>query len=104
MRTDYRKMPRAVYRDNKRNYNESGWYCSGYTMRVPSIKRSKKTWKNFYRLFPKIKQHLMSMGEYGIFRYGGKVTLNGNVYTVEDERLHSGAGRRNRTTKYLKIW
>jgi hypothetical protein len=51
------------------------------------------------------------MGEYKIFRYGGVVSLKGNVYTVVDERSHGedmmwkhGPGTRKRTTKYLKTW
>lgn len=97
-------------RDNKDYYNTDGRNCSsGYSMRVPSLNRSKKTWENFYKLFPAIKKHLMSMGEIKIFRYGGTVTLKDNVYTVVDERWHGGCfgqgpGRRNRTTKYLKVW
>lgn len=111
MRTDYNKMPKAVHRDNKDNYNEDGWGSCGYAIRVPSLKRSKKTWENFYKLFPHIKKHLMTMGEYKIFRYGGVVSLKGNIYTVVDERSHgevmmwkNGPGTRKRTTKYLKVW
>ena len=91
MKTNYNKMPRAVHRDNKETYNvkTKGWGDSpGYKIRVPSLKRNKKTWENFYNLFPEIKRHLMSMGEIKIFRYGGTVTLKDNVYTVVDERSH----------------
>ena len=113
METDYRKMPRAVHRDNKEAYNvkTKGWSDScGYKMRVPSLKRNKKTWENFYKLYPWIKEHLISMGEQHVGRYSGKVTLDGNVYTVKDVRIHGGCFKlhgpdyRIRTTKYLKIW
>ena len=114
MRTDYRKMPRAVHRDNKETYNvkTKGWASSiGYKIRVPSLKRNKKTWENFYKLYPWIKEHLMSMGEQHTGRYCGVVTLKGNIYTVVDVRSHGndmlwkcGPGTRKRTTKYLKTW
>lgn len=112
MRTDYRKMPKAVHRDNKETYNVKGWcISSGYKIRVPSLKRNKKTWENFYKLYPWIKEHLMSMGEQHTGRYCGVVSLKGNVYTVVDERSHGedmlwkhGPGTRKRTTKYLKVW
>ena len=47
----YKKMPKATHRDNKTNYN----YGSGsnyYSVRYPKKNRSKKTWTNFYNLFP----------------------------------------------------
>lgn len=57
-------MPRIVHRDNKRYVNQGRkWNDTiGITVRVPSLKRSKKTWKNFYDLFPYIKSFLMSNG------------------------------------------
>jgi len=113
MKIDYRKMPKAVYRDNKGAYNikTKGWSSScGYKIRVPSLKRNKKTWENFYKLYPWIKEHLMSMGEQHAGRYCGTVTLDGNIYTVREERIHGGWFKlhgpdyRIRTTKYLKVW
>lgn len=51
---NYKHMPRGIYRDNKDDYN----YGSGgdtHSIRVPSLKRSDKVWKNFYKLFPFLK-------------------------------------------------
>ncbi len=38
-------------RDNKVQLNGVGW-GSGNTIRLPSLKRSKRTWRNFYKHFP----------------------------------------------------
>lgn len=96
-------------RDNKDYYNTSGAPCSsGYKVRVPSLKRSKKIWNNFYRLFPYIKDALMAGKHVSRF---GQPTLEGNVYICKDERWHGGydtdrpgPGYRIRTTKFLKCW
>ena len=98
-------------RDNKDYYNTSGNPCSGgYKIRVPSLKRNKKTWNNFYKLFPYIKKALMN-NQY-VCRFG-QPTLTGNVYVCKEERVHwlsmfdnipIGVGRRIRTTKFLKTW
>lgn len=48
------KYDRKVYitrRDNKLSFNYGSGY-SGNVVRYPSKKRSKATWRNFYRLFP----------------------------------------------------
>ena len=48
------KYDRKVYitrRDNKSSVNYGSGY-SGNVVRYPSKKRSKATWRNFYRLFP----------------------------------------------------
>lgn len=83
---------------------------SGYTVRVPSLKRSKKIWDNFYKLFPYIKNALMN-NRY-VYRFG-EPTLVGDVYVCKEERVHglnpfnnrqTGVGRRIRTTKFLKTW
>jgi hypothetical protein len=56
-RPDYNYMPKQVTRDNQKAYNvKSG--DGGYgqiSVRVPSLKRSDKVWRNFYNLFPYIK-------------------------------------------------
>ena len=98
-------------RDNKDYYNTSGSPSSGgYTVRVPSLKRSKKIWNNFYKLFPYIKRALMN-NQY-VYRFG-QPTLVGDVYVCKEERVHgldifdnilTGVGRRIRTTKFLKTW
>jgi hypothetical protein len=98
-------------RDNKDYYNTSGTPReNGYTVRVPSLKRSKKIWNNFYKLFPYIKNALMK-NQY-VYRFG-EPTLVGDVYVCKEERVHglnmfnnrlTGVGRRIRTTKFLKIW
>lgn len=49
----YNAKPLGVTRDNKKTYN----YGSGgsqHSTRYPSKKRSKKTWVNFYKLFPRL--------------------------------------------------
>lgn len=38
-------------RDNKVQLNGFGW-GTGNTIRLPSLKRSKRTWRNFYKHFP----------------------------------------------------
>lgn len=49
----YRKMPRSTFRDNKDDYNTGGSSSTWKNkVRYPSKKRSKKTWSNFYKLFP----------------------------------------------------
>jgi len=104
-------------RDNKDYYNANSRPCeTGYTIRVPSLKRSKKIWNNFYKLFPYIKYSLMN-NRY-VYRFG-EPTLVGDVYVCKMERVHSvridlwswshkeiavGVGRRIRTTKFLKTW
>ncbi|MBR4624776.1 MAG: hypothetical protein IKO56_04475 [Alphaproteobacteria bacterium] len=98
-------------RDNKDYYNTRGIYRSdGYKIRVPSLKRRKKIWNNFYKLFPDIKEALMN-NRY--VRRFGEPTLVGNVYVCKEERVHglgmfnnilTGVGRRIRTTKFLKTW
>ena len=98
-------------RDNKDYYNTRGNLCSGgYKIRVPSLKRNKKTWNNFYKLFPYIKKALMNNQYVCCF---GVPTLVGDVYVCKEERVHglgifdnklTGVGRRIRTTKFLKTW
>jgi len=121
-------MPRIVHRDNKHYVNQGHkWNDTiGITVRVPSLKRNKKVWNNFYNLFPYINDFLMSNGSRG-FLFGQKVisvTLKDNVYTVVDERIHGKPNKsflawywsdwtpfydyitepRRRTTKFLKVW
>ena len=53
-RKRYSHMPRQIFRDNKLAFNAiSGGECN--SVRVPSLKRSNKTWRNFYNLFPWLK-------------------------------------------------
>lgn len=40
-------------------WGRNGWSSGGWTTRVPSIKRSNRVWRNFYKLFPKM--HLMCL-------------------------------------------
>jgi len=54
-RPNYRFMPRGVHRDNKNAYNTRGGDGNNNSIRVPSLKRSDRTWRNFYRLFPHLK-------------------------------------------------
>ncbi len=43
-------------RDNKPQLNGIGW-GGGNTIRLPSLKRSKRTWRNFYKHFPIMLEH-----------------------------------------------
>lgn len=53
---EYKTMPTLVNRDNKKASNRGSGYSNGYTsIRVPSLKRSNATWRNFYDLFPRLK-------------------------------------------------
>lgn len=60
-RTYYRKgkysvMPKPVNKDNQETYNSgSNVYHLQSSVRVPSLKRSKKVWERFYNLFPWLK-------------------------------------------------
>ena len=54
-RTDYDFMPKQVTRDNQKAYNTKSGYGNRNSIRVPSLKRSDKVWRNFYNLFPHIK-------------------------------------------------
>lgn len=55
-RADYDFMPKQVTRDNQLAYNtKSGYGGNQNSIRVPSLKRSDKVWRNFYNLFPHIK-------------------------------------------------
>lgn len=49
---EQRKPVPQETRDNKQRLNEGSGYGSYPTHRYPSKKRSKKTWANFYKLFP----------------------------------------------------
>ena len=91
---------------------------------VPSLKRNKKAWENFYKIFPYVKEFLMSMGKEGfcVGQTPVRVTLKGNVYTVVDERCHRHYWKndvwfdgtpiqtimqnppRRRTMKFKKVW
>lgn len=91
-------------RDNKWYYNSSGAPCSsGYKVRVPSLRDGVYTWRNFYKLFPYIKECLMS-GESVRGFVVKSIELVGDVYVVRQERNHSGVGYRIRTMKFKKIW
>lgn len=45
-------MPKAVNRDNKEICNDKGGGSNRNKLRYPKKNRSKKTWSNFYKLFP----------------------------------------------------
>ena len=54
----YQKMPRLVHHDNKDTFNRGGSIISTdylTTIRVPKLTASRKTWKNFYNLYPFLK-------------------------------------------------
>jgi hypothetical protein len=45
-------MPKIVKRDNKGTYNEGSGYGNRNKIRYPKKNRSRRTWRNFYKLFP----------------------------------------------------
>jgi len=51
-RRDYRKRPKRVRKDNQKTINYGSGYGNRNSIRYPSKKRSRRTWKNFYTLFP----------------------------------------------------
>lgn len=55
----YNRMPQRTLRDNPSPLIQSSTECERYTghykTRVPSLKRNKRTWRNFYNLFPGLK-------------------------------------------------
>lgn len=53
----YSIMPKPVNKDNQETYNSGSGNLGGLqsSVRVPSLKRSKKVWENFYKLFPWLK-------------------------------------------------
>ena len=64
-------MPKPVYKDNNGYFNNGSSHdCPRYipnptewhygmhrvdTIRIPSLKRGKSTWKRFYQLFPELR-------------------------------------------------
>lgn len=62
-------MPKPEYKDNKGYYNGSDRKCrrfepeppeipgthEPFSIRVPSMKRGRSTWKRFYMLFPELR-------------------------------------------------
>jgi hypothetical protein len=53
----YNVMPKPVNKDNQETYNDGSGNLGGLqsSVRVPSLKRSKKVWERFYNLFPWLK-------------------------------------------------
>lgn len=47
------KVHNTTKDNTKWAYNGIGYYYKGNKVRIPSIKRSNKIWRNFYTLFPK---------------------------------------------------
>jgi hypothetical protein len=50
----YKRKPTREGRDNKGVYVGSGGSYKGNTIRYPGKKRSKRTWKIFYQMFPRL--------------------------------------------------
>jgi len=113
-------------RDNRGYINTRGRSMAtttGIDERVPSLKRGKKAWENFYKIFPYVKEFLMSMGKRGLCvgQSPVRITLKNNIYTVVDERCHGHYWKndwfdgistqtlmqnppRRRTMKFRKVW
>ena len=53
----YSVMPKPVNKDNQETYNNGSGNLGSLqsSIRVPSLKRSKKVWERFYNLFPWLK-------------------------------------------------
>lgn len=51
-RLNYNHMPRQVFRDNKKGAFNPKSGGEQYSIRVPSLRRNKSVWVNFYRLYP----------------------------------------------------
>jgi hypothetical protein len=67
----YKRMPKPPYKDNNGYFNNGRagnspryipdpmeWHYGMHrndTIRIPSMKRGKSTWKRFYRLFPELR-------------------------------------------------
>jgi len=49
---EYKKKPKRECKDNKKVINWGSGSPGHSTIRYPSKKRSRQTWKNFYNLFP----------------------------------------------------
>jgi hypothetical protein len=52
LKSEYNKKPAPEGRDNKGVYVGSGGHTNNNKVRYPSRKRSKRTWKIFYEMFP----------------------------------------------------
>ena len=98
---NYQYEAKIVHRDNKDYYNLSGGgpSGSGYRTRVPSLKRSIKTWNNFWKLFPRLKARIIDELE----AEANSIELKDNIIIRKDVRTHGG-NTRVVTTKYLKTW
>ena len=53
----YSVMPKPVNKDNQETYNNGSGNLGSLqsSIRVPSLKRSNKVWRQFYKLFPWLK-------------------------------------------------
>lgn len=102
---NYQYQTKIVHRDNKDYYNYSagGGSGCGYRIRVPSLKRSIKTWNNFWKLFPHLKACIIDELEAEALCGSSKTKLKGNIIIRKDVRIHNGITR-TITTKYLKTW
>lgn len=95
-------------KDNKDYYNSSGCICSStkWSVRVPSLKANKKTWENFYKLFPHIKERLANPDNYNLDN-PDRLFLDGDV-VVEKLIRNITVGNKTvavtKTRKYKKIW
>jgi hypothetical protein len=53
-KTDYKFMPKTIHRDNQGAYNTRSGGGNSNAIRVPSLKRNDRVWRNFYVLFPSL--------------------------------------------------
>ena len=92
-------------RDNKDYLNSDGWLWGGASsIRVPSLKASRKTWENFYNLFPGIKKRLMAEENDPCHT----VEVHGDIITERTGMFRTGPDGRSiwvvRTKKFRKTW
>ena len=94
-------------RDNKDYYNSDGWLDGNrWATRLPSLKANKKTWENFYKLFPKIKERLTNPDNYDK-EDPNRLILEGDVIVEKLVRYRTVNGKAAmvvKTRKYKKIW
>lgn len=95
-------------KDNKDYYNSNGRICSStrWSVRVPSLKANKKTWENFYKLFPHIKERLANPDNYKE-ENPDRLILEENVIVeklVRYRTVNEKTVEVKKTRKYKKIW
>jgi len=94
-------------RDNKDYYHSDGWLNGNrWSIRLPSLKANKKTWDNFYKLFPKIKERLTNPYNYRD-EDPDRLILEGDIIIeklVRYRTINEKSVKVVKTRKYKKTW